>query len=244
MVGRRLRQLALAAAALSLGCMNSDGGDTPTDQLTPDFRVIANPSTTTVFARLGNEDLLSIRLPDGDELRVASGTQEKALGYAVDPVNGAYYTGLLVAPALDEPVVFSLNREGEADAPNSRVTMPASMRISAPAADTLVLAGSDLIISWEPSGTADDISIVLSTTSCTGGGSTAPRGWAVDGDPGTATITVPVALLPPNLPFGGSCDVSLRLERTRSGTPDPAFASGGSVIARQIDFRNIFVTPE
>src|SRR5512134_2049432 len=104
---RRSGQALLAAFLLLLGCSDQEGGDTPTSELTPDFRVIANATTTSVFARMQSEALPSIRLPDGDELRVAAGTQDKAMGYAVDPVNGNYYTTSLVAPDLDEPIIFS-----------------------------------------------------------------------------------------------------------------------------------------
>ena len=237
-------QVFLATFLLLQGCSDSEGGDTATGDLSPDFRVIGNPSTTSVFARLQSDALPSIRLPDGDELGVASGTQNKVMGYSVDPVNGNYYITSLVAPALDEPIVISLTRNGGENAPNSRVTMPAAIRLSAPTIDTVIFVGTTVQVSWAPSGTDDDITIVLTTTECTRGGSTAPQGTAIVGDPGTATLVIQASLLPAGLPFGGSCAVSVRVERTRFGTPDPAFKPGGSVMARQIDFRRIYVVPE
>jgi hypothetical protein len=234
----------VATLSLAGACADSEGGDTPTGDLTPDFRVIANPSTTNIFARLESQALPSIRLPDGDELRVTAGTQSKVLGYALDPVNGPYYTAQLVAPAVDEAVVFSLTRGGASSAPDSRVSMPAAIRLSAPTVDTVVETGSTLDVVWGPAGTGDQITIVLTTTECSGGGSTTPITTTVTGDPGAATIPIPTSLLPPGLPFDGLCAVSVRVERTRVGTADPAFASGGSVIARQIDFRRIYVVPE
>jgi hypothetical protein len=237
-------QVCLASFLVLQGCSDPEGGDTATGDLSSDFRVIANPSTTTVFARLQSEALPSIRLPDGDELGVATGAQVKVMGYAIDPVNGNYYTTSLVAPALDQNIVISLTRDGAANAPDSRVTMPAAVRLSAPTIDSVIVVGTTMEVSWAPSGTDDDITIVLSTTECTGGGSTAPQGTEIVGDPGTASIVIPASLLPASLPFAGLCAVSVRVERTRFGTPDPAYAPGGTVIARQIDFRQIFVVPE
>lgn len=236
--------LALAAVLMLPGCSDSEGGDTETSDLIPDFRVIANPSGTLAFARLESSTLLNVRLPDADDLRVTAGDQDKLMGYAVDPVNGSYYTTTLVTPDAGQDIVFSVERDGAANAPNSHVSMPTPIQLTAPSVGTVIATGTQVNVSWSPSGLADEVTIVMTTTSCSGGGSTAPHGTLITGDPGTAAVAVPPSILPLSLPFGGSCAVNLRVERTRYGTPDPAFASGGSVIARQVDVRQVFVEPE
>lgn len=240
-----LRKLGVALAVLGVAaCGDTEGGDTPTGDLIPDFRLISNPSGVVAFGLLQGLTEPNIRLQDPDRLTVTAGDQAKTMGYAVDPVNGSYYTATLAAPAPDEVIVFALSRGGAASAPNSSVTMPVRATILSPTADTIVTTGTNITVTWNPAGSADEMAVVLTTTECTGGGSTSPQETLLVGDAGTASIAVPPALLPPSLPWNGYCSVSLRLQRTRYGTPDPAFASGGTVAARQLDIRRILVIPQ
>lgn len=241
-MSKYMRTIMLAYAAGAGGCSGGISG-APTSELIPDMRIIASGTQTLVFAQYGTVEVSHIRLADEDTVRVVTGAQDRVLGFSVDPVNGQFYSSTLSPVDEGQLITFSLVREEESPAPSSTVSMPGAANITDPANNSLYFTGSEVTVTWTPSGTSDDITIVLVPTDCNVGGSLMPAlSYPIAGDPGTATLPIDRALLRPGFPSTGTCSIDLRLQRQQTGTVDPAFASGGIVFARRIGVRDILVT--
>jgi hypothetical protein len=228
--------LVIALAA----CSDSTGGGTPTSQISPAFSVSAVPNGITfVFGRLEAEGFASVRLPDDDALVVTAAGQLKQMRWTVDPLGGGQYAASLTQLDGGTVVNIALSRSDDGGAPNSVVTMPPSLELSAPIAGTSVTAGQDLLVSWAPSGTPDLMQVVMRTVVCdrTGAGNTIIT--TLVGDPGDVTVQVDPSLLPP-LASGEQCEVDVQVQRVTEGAVDPAFA-GGTFVARQLDVSRIIV---
>jgi len=229
----------LLVAALT-ACSDSTGGGTPTSQISPAFNISAAPNSITfVFGRLEAEGFASVRLPDSDALVVSAAGQLKQMRWTVDPLGGGQYAASLTQLDGGTVVNIALSRSSDGNAPNSVVTMPPALEVSAPIAGTSVTAGQALLVSWAPSGTPDLMQVVMRTVVCdrTGAGNTVIT--TLVGDPGNATVQVDPSLLPP-LASGEQCEVDVQVQRVTDGTIDPAFG-GGTFVARQLDVSRIIV---
>jgi hypothetical protein len=237
------RSVALPTVVLVAGlaaCSDSTGGGTPTSQLSPAFTVSASPNSITfVFGRLEAAAFVSVRLPDNDALVVSAEGQLKQMRWTVDPLGGGQYAASLTQIDGGTEVNISLTRGDGEDAPSSHVTMPTALVVSAPVAGTSVTAGQNLLIAWAPSGTPDQMQVVMRTVACTrvGAGNTVVT--TLPGDAGSVTLPVDPSLLPP-LASGEQCEVDVQVQRMSSGVVDPAFAAG-SFLARQLDVVRIVV---
>lgn len=221
-------------------CSDSTGGGTPTSQISPAFTVSAAPNTIAfVFGRLESDGFVSIRLPEDDALVVSAGGQLKQMRWTVDPLGGGQYAASMSQLDGGTVVNISLTRGDGANAPASQVTMPIALEVSAPTAGTTVTAGQDLLINWAPSGTADQMQVVMRTVVCTRVGAGNTTVTTLTGDPGSVTLTVDPSLLPP-LASGEQCEVDVQVQRVVNGVVDPAFA-GGTFMARQLDVVRIVV---
>jgi hypothetical protein len=221
-------------------CSDSTGGGTPTSEISPAFSISAAPNGITfVFGRLEADGFVSVRLPDSDALVVSAAGQLKQMRWTVDPLGGGQYAASLTQLDGGTVVNIALSRGDDGNAPNSVVTMPPSLEISAPIAGTSATAGQDLLVSWAPSGTPNLMQVVMRTVVCdrTGAGNTIIT--TLVGDAGNATVQVDPSLLPP-LASGEECEVDVQVQRVTEGMVDPAFA-GGTFVARQLDVSRIIV---
>lgn len=204
------------------------------------FTVSAAPNSITfVFGRLESASFVSVRLPDDDALVVSAGGQLKQMRWTVDPLGGGLYAASLSQIDAGTEVNIALTRSDGESAPSSHVTMPVGLEISAPVAGTPVTAGQNLLISWAPSGTPDQMQVVMRTVSCTRPGAGNSVVATLAGDPGSVTLAVDPSLLPP-LASGEQCEVDVQVQRLITGVVDPAFA-GGSIQGRQLDVVRIVV---
>ena len=229
----------LLVAALA-ACSDSTGGGTPTSEISPAFTVSAAPNSITfVFGRLEADGFVSVRLPDSDALVASAAGQLKQLRWTVDPLGGGQYAASLTQLDGGTVVNISLTRSDGGGAPNSSVTMPTPLEMSAPITGTSVTAGQNILVAWAPSGTPDEMQVVMRTVVCdrTGAGNTVVT--TLVGDPGNVTLPVDPSLLPP-LASGEQCQVDVQVQRLVNGTVDPAFA-GGTFLARQLDVVRIVV---
>jgi hypothetical protein len=132
---------------------------------------------------------------------------------------------------------ISFQRNGDADAPNSDVTLPAPFTITAPAA-----------------GAAFSRSAAAVTVTWNGSGSMDPLTWQISGDcivaqvdhqiSDTGTLIIPAGAIQPKANQGAnSCTAAIRLYRTRTGAVDPAYGEGGALQARQTRAISILSTP-
>jgi hypothetical protein len=160
--------------------------------------------------------------------------------WTVDPLGGGYYSSSLSQLDPGALSTIALSRADGGDAPNSFVTMPEGVDLTAPTAGTVKTAGEDLLVTWSPSGTADQIQIVMRSVQCTRPSAGSTVTTTVVGDPGSATVLVDPQLLPP-LASGELCEVDVQVRRVRYGTVDAAYAAGGSILARQLDVARIVV---
>ena len=230
----------LLAAGLA-ACSDSTGGSTPTSLITPLYSISAAPNSITfVFGRLQAEGFASARLPDNDALIVNAAGQVKQMRWTVEPLGGGQYAASLTQLDAGTLITISLTRSDGGDAPNSQVTMPLGLGVTAPLAGASVTAGDDLLVSWAPSGTTDQMQIVMRSVQCTRSGAGNQIVAAVTGDPGSATVVVDPSLLPP-LASGEQCEVDVQVQRLVYGTLDPAYAEGGTMLARQLDAVRILV---
>ena len=228
-------------AAGVAACSDDTGGSTPTSQLVPDFSISAAPNTITfVIGEFAADQFSSVRLPDGDALSVSAAGQDKPMRWSLSPLGSGYYAASLTELDPGTTITIALSRTDGGNAPDSHVTMPEPLVLTAPEAGLIESAGNSLEVNWSPSGTADQIKVVLRSVVCTRPGAGAVQTVSVVGDPGTATVTINPGLLPPLNP-GEQCEVGVQVQRVRLGTVDPAFAAGGAIQARQLDEVRIVV---
>ncbi len=225
-----------------VACSDSTGGSTPTNKLTPNFVVTeAFGGTTLVFGQLESDAFASVRLPEEDEMVATAQGQAKPMRWTVDPVGGGFYSASLSQVDPGTNVTIVLTRHSDASAPASIVRMPETLEETAPVVGQVATSGTNLIVAWTPSGLADPINIVLRSVVCDEPGAGTTFSIPVDGDPGSQTITLDQSLLPNGMTSGESCEVDVRVQRTVTGTVDPAYAAGGSIIARATDVARIVV---
>ncbi len=193
-----------------------------------------------MFGRLEAEAFASVRLPDNEALVVSAGGQSKQMRWTVEPRGGGQYAASL--SQLDEGtlITVALERGDGNDAANLQVTMPLEVDITEPLEGQTVTAGDNLLVNWAPSGTAEQMQVILRTVECTRPGAGSSITYTEVGDAGTATVLVDPDILPP-LATGEQCLVDVQVQRVAYGTVDPAFADGGSILARQVDVVQIVV---
>ena len=230
--------LLLAAA---VACSDGTGASTPTSAIVPDFSISAAPNSITfVLGRLEADGFASVRLPDNDALVASAAGQVKLMRWTIASLGGGYYSASLTQLDPGTAINIALTRGDGGSAPNSQVTMPEPIGLTAPVAGALATAGTDLLVTWNPSGTADQIQIVLRSVQCTRPGAGATQTATVAGDPGSATVLIEPDLLPP-LASGEQCEVDVQVQRARYGTVDLGYAAGGVIQARQLDEARIVV---
>jgi hypothetical protein len=164
----------------------------------------------------------------------------KLMRWTIASLGGGYYSASLTQLDPGTAINIALTRGDGGSAPNSQVTMPEPIGLTAPVAGALATAGTDLLVTWNPSGTADQIQIVLRSVQCTRPGAGATQTATVAGDPGSATVLIEPDLLPP-LASGEQCEVDVQVQRARYGTVDLGYAAGGVIQARQLDEARIVV---
>jgi hypothetical protein len=156
-------------------------------------------------------------------------------------VGGGFYSASLSQVESGTNVTIVLTRHSDASAPASVVRMPESVEETAPVVGQVATSGTNLLVTWAPSGLTDPINIILRSVVCDEPGAGTTFSVPVDGDPGSQTVTLDPSLLPAGMASGESCEVDVRIQRTVTGTVDPAYATGGSIIARATDVARIVV---
>jgi hypothetical protein len=222
-------------------CSDGTGGSTPTSSITPDFTISASPNSITfVLGQLKADQVASVRLPDDDALTVSAAGQEKLLRWTLGAQGGGLYSASLTELDPGTVITIALTRGDGGNAPNSQVTMPLPIDLTAPVTGALATAGTNLSVAWTPSGTPDEIRILLRTVLCSRPGAGTTQTATVVGDPGNATVFIEPDLLPLLNP-GEQCDVDVQVQRVRHGTVDAAYAAGGTIQAQQADKVTIVV---
>ncbi len=171
-----------------------------------------------------------IDLSDGESITAVSGTDEKTL--ARRSVLGAIsYTGTFTGDEADKAFTVAWNRtDGLTSAPNTTITMPAPFALTAPTAGaTFSRANDDIVVTWDTSGTPDDMLWEVITSNC----AREMKNNNITADPGTFTIAAGTFT---NIEGHETetCDTTLVMVRRRLGNLDPAYGEGGWVVGRHV----------
>jgi hypothetical protein len=114
-------------------------------------------------------------------------------------------------------IVIALTRADGSAAPASTVTMTEQLGLSAPAAGTAFSRASDNIaVSWVSDPSKDPLTVTWSGPCITAG--------SIDVDHTDSASSISAG----QIVGDGTCNISVGITRTRTGTLDPAF-SGGSI---------------
>ncbi len=230
----RIQCVALVGLAIAVvGCSDVQSESLLTSGMSAHITASASgDGNTTVSAVLRAGGALSnvyVELTGDDALTAQRGEEEKPL---VRQSLGAFheYTTDFTGdePGVDH--VVSLVRSVDDGAPSSVMALPDAFEISGPAEFS---RAADLTFTWTPAESADAMSVYVDGTCIFGYGET------IIGDPGTWTIpagTIDALEDDPD----ASCNVTVKVSRTRAGQLDPGFGEGG--VAEGVQRREFGVT--
>jgi hypothetical protein len=222
-------KLSVASALLGLslfGCTDVDSTNLNTSGIRAELTVTGRgDGTASASAGLYVQDstLTFVELQEGDELTATTGdetkTMEKSELFGVID----YYASFADADAEGTAYTIAFNRDSAESAPGSTATLPAKFNLTAPEGDALSYsrADDDIVVTYDNSGKSDEMSYSLD------GDCLNVYGKVLDGDPGTFTIPKGTLTLKDTTTTAPtSCQVTVRVSRTRAGTLDPAFGEG------------------
>ncbi|WP_437671133.1 hypothetical protein [Sorangium sp. So ce131] len=219
--------LALAALGLSAGCKETlDSNTIRTQGISATIEATAvSESSTSVKATLkagGDESNTYIVLSGGDRISAAADGKE------VDMLaeESGVYVAQFQTGAEDTEFSVQLDREDDDDAPGNSGTLPAPFEIEALPTEPISRT-EDLTITWEPSGTGDDMEIEVR------GDCIFSKTIDVGGDPGTYTLKAGT-LEETSSQEPETCDVEVTISRTRGGKTDPILDSESSFQLSQV----------
>ncbi|MDI1445454.1 hypothetical protein [Polyangium sp. 6x1] len=234
---RLLTAIALVGLGLLSGCKETvDSQNVKTAGIAAILSATAETDLETrLIATLkvgGDESNTYVDLSGGDSIFASTGDKRVPMQ---TQETGVYEAEFNTAAEGTEFTV-DLQRADDDDAPASRGTLPAPFTLTIGA--SAVSRAADLNVTWTPSGSNDDVRIELSSP-CT-----FLETIDVPGDSGTHTIpanslqpTGTAAEPPP------TCDVTVKMTRSRRGTADSAFDSESSFVLQQVRTGNFTSTP-
>jgi hypothetical protein len=232
--------LSVASALLGLslfGCTDVDSSNLNTSGIRAELTVTARgDGSASASAGLYVQDstLTFVELQAGDALTATTGDQTKPMEKSELFGVIDYYASFPDADAEGTAFTIAFKRDSDESATGNTATLPAKFNLTAPVGDALSYsrADDDIVITYDNSGKADDMSYSLV------GDCLNVYGQALDGDPGTITIPKGTLTLRDATTSPTSCQVTVTVSRTRAGTLDPAFGEGhmAGVQARTFTF--------
>jgi hypothetical protein len=185
-------------------------------------------TTVTAWLHVDNNLTDFVTLSSGDTLSATAGTQTQTMTED-DVLNDVSYGTTFSGESTSNTVyVVALKRASDTSAPDSTCNLPAPFLITAPAAGVSVSRSTDIPVSYGLGGSNDGVSYTLSG-SCIEG----PTDESVNGDPGAFTISHTTVTTPAGTSPTQPCQATLTVKRTRAGTIDPAYGSGGDISCAQ-----------
>jgi hypothetical protein len=197
----------------------------------------SGPTEVSVRVRVGGTfSNTFLTITDGDAIVADNGTDKVSLvgtkGLIAVPSN----EGTLPTDSSGRIITVKLVRPHDTSALASTVTMPHGFGFGSPrVGESFDSAHPRIVVTWSPT-------------------SSEPVEWSLRGgcindqsgtdamDTGRLEATL-VAARDADGGIMGPCDVVIHLSRTRTGTLDPAFGEGGSIVAIQDRERTIHFTP-
>jgi hypothetical protein len=236
-----MHRLALFTAVL-VGCSVTQSEDLETSGMAATITVSADGSgTSTVTTRLSTDAnaLNSIQLDSGDILSATADTQSEDMSVTNVLGDITYNATFSGGGQGGTPYIIALNRRaGFISAPSSLVSMPQPFDITEPSSSSTISRSDDVTVTYDMSGTSDAMSWSVTSGACASAAS-----GSLSSDSGSFTISKG-ALAPTEAnEQTATCQVTITLERTRSGTIDPHYGYGGTITAaqtRSITFTSTF----
>lgn len=236
----RLVRSAVVAAFMVpfLGCSNVDSTNLKTAGIRAYmYATTGGDGTVTAHAQLMVDDstLAFVSLKDGDSLTATVDGETQTLSQS--NVAGIIdYTAIFQGhDAEGTEYAFKLDRDSDTSASDNHTTLPAPFSITAPAdgTQTYSRASDAIIVTYDQSGTSDAMSYRVD------GNCIQAADHAVSGDSGSFTIPAGSIQKLDNA-SSDTCEIELTVSRTRTGTLDSAFGSGGvyGVQHRMITFNS------
>lgn len=227
------RSIAALAALALFGCNTASSTDLKTSGLHASITGTAEglgPTSISTTLQLGQLSTTFVALGGSDELVATSGTDTKTLS-KTDILGLISYNGTVAGDDEGKSITVALNRGAEdVSAPSSVMTLPAKFQITAPVANAIFARGKDPIeVKWDVSGKPEPLTLELSgnciediTKTVTDNGAFVIAAVDIKGKKDRMTET---------------CDLTLKMKRTREGTLDKAYGKGGSV--RGVQLRSV-----
>jgi hypothetical protein len=223
----------LLTALFALGCSVTQSEDLETSGMGASITVSADGSgVSSVSARLSTDAnaLNSIQLDSGDIFLATAGTQSEDMSMLDVLDDISYQASFSGQDSAGTTYNVALNRRsGFVSAPSSTVTMPAPYNITTPTSSaTFSRQSDDVTVTYDSSGTGDPVTWNISSTTC----SSSPSG-SVANDSGSFTIAKGSLVTTDAQEKNLTCQVTITLQRTRTGTIDSHYGYGGTINATQ-----------
>jgi hypothetical protein len=226
-----LTGVTLCLPLASVACTDLQSADLKTAGMSAYMTVSADGSGQTQVSAKLNVDSSGtdyVTLSSGDTLvaSVAGQSQTMSESNVLGIVSyGASFSG---EDGSGAAYTVALRRTGSGDvsAPDSTCSLPVAYTIATPAAGSSFSRANDAItVNYGQGSSGDAVNYSLSG-SCI----SEPSNATVSGDPGTFTLARGSILgVQGQPPAQASCQVTLTITRTRAGTIDPAYGSGGQI---------------
>jgi hypothetical protein len=209
----RLVGAAVAAVVLLFGCAQVDSVGVATSEIHPQVRVASSATATEVSVALfrGASGFTRLQLAAGETLTVGplGGAAVPMAVVGADTVS-VRYEATLPAVAPGDQLVLALARPSEADAPDTRITIPPAPEVTAPAAGSAFAPDAPFTVAWTPfAEDAVELRFAL--------------GWCDDLTVEEADVVAALVALPGPLEDGSA------------GTAEATFFPGGSTLSCAAD---------
>ena len=234
-----LTRVVLAAVTVSLGgcgCETVKSTDIKTSGLYADLKAdAAGGGQVKVKATLtlGSGSLTFLELSPGDTLTATVGLTSRAMS-RTSLFGSTWYEANFDGDAANTAVKISLLRASDTGAPESAVTLPMPFAFSQPVTGQASSRSAGMTVTWTNGNQSDPMRLSAS------GSCIQPVDVPTFSDTGTHSLP---AFASANGSETKTCDVSLTLVRTRSGSVDAAYGKGGAFEATVTRTLTISSTP-
>lgn len=230
------KTLTFAALAFLSACSTASSTDIKTSGMNAGISGLSDGSGNTsvsVSLRVGAQSTTFVELSGTDELKATSDGKSVVLK-KFELLGLVTYNGTLAGDDEGKGVTVAFTRASpDVSAPTSTFSMPAKFALKAPAVQANFKRGTDAIeVKWDNDGKADPMTVELTGTCID------PVSKAVATDTGSLVISGS-ELKASKDNETKSCNVTIVVRRTRTGTLDAAYGQGG--IANGIQSRQVIV---
>jgi hypothetical protein len=235
MIHKLTLALAIVPVLASVACTEVDSEDVKTDGMFANYVARVKDNGTSVEANLnvggGNANATNVELTGDDVIKATIG--EKTLTLGKNPefidINDPHYSAFFDEETdAGTEVVFAFERTSDESAPSSKVKLASAPAASGPAAATS-RAEASVVVSFDAGADDEKTSVTIS------GDCFQSATDSVDGSGATSITFEASALKEPQPPEGEepeapkSCEATITVQRSRTGSIDPAFGEGGLI---------------